>query len=235
LFDAAVWKSNIDHHFIVFAFGRAKVKIFILIFVRLIKLFTMDEDFFEEPQIDENELKRRKEKRMTFWGTSSSDGLYLALVSIAILALSYFITLPGWIGVILSLAKLVASIWLLAHFMKQYCRSIGKATYGQAFGFGFMTTVFSSILCAAFTFLVMQYLKPDLLQQSMATAMQQYQGQSAEMASALEQFMDMYGGRLPQLMFVIYLIWYIMIGLVASLCIASAVKTVSSPAENEDF
>jgi hypothetical protein len=196
----------------------------------------MDEDYFEEPQISEEDRKKQKESRLSFWGTSAADGLYLALVSICIMALGYFLTLPTWIGTILSIAKLVASIWLLAYFMKQYCQALGKATFGQAFGFGMMTTVFSSILCAAFSFLVIEYLKPDLISQSLNTVMQQYQSQSAEMASAMEQVMDTYGNNLPQFMFIGSMLWYTFIGLIASLCIAGSVRTVrNAPEDNEEF
>lgn len=196
----------------------------------------MDDDFFEIPEPseeDKKQMKEERENRLSFWSASAADGLLLSVVSIAILALGYFVKLPGAVSLILNLVKIVGSIWLLSRFMAAYSRSVGKVTYGRSFAFGLVVCLFSSLLCAAFNFLVTGFLKPDMLTDSFRQALQMYAQAGIPQAqiSAFEDAMP----KMPQYLAVFYFFWYLFIGLVASLCIAGSTKTSDGSQAPDSF
>ncbi|MCI2082559.1 MAG: DUF4199 domain-containing protein [Bacteroidales bacterium] len=187
----------------------------------------MEDDFYNIPERSDEEKRRIRENRLSFWGRAATDGLYLSLVSIVLLALDYFVNLPKGLSIISSLVKIVASIWLLSRFMAGYSRAEGKVTYKRSFSFGIVTCLFSSILCAAFNFLVFQYLKPDYISNVIEQTLSSYQQAGMPIQQNMDTINDMIP-MMPQYLFVFSFLWYTIIGLIASLSIAGSTKTVDN-------
>ncbi len=84
------------------------------------------------------------------WSTAATKGLLLSLVTLAattIAQLPYFFgkTLT-FINVIFWFVQIACSIYLLFRFMKEFNGRTGQ----KAFGFGVITCLFSSLICAIF-------------------------------------------------------------------------------------
>lgn len=91
------------------------------------------------------------------WKEASTEGLLLSLVSIAALTLS-MINTSGILSALIWIAKFGGSIWLLYYFMKRY----GAEHQGvSTFKHGFKTCLCSSLICSAYSFVLLRYLFPE--------------------------------------------------------------------------
>ncbi len=101
-------------------------------------------------------------ERNTLWGEAGIDGIFLALVTIAVATLETFVS-SGILDIILWIAKLVATIWLLRFFMQRFgMNNEGSST----FKFGFATSFCSALLCGVFYFALYRFICPEKVSES---------------------------------------------------------------------
>lgn len=147
-------------------------------------------------------------------------GLLLALITVLHSLISSIFELPLVITIILWLVKFAGSLWVLYYFMKEYSKPFEVFTYKEGFRFGFLVCLFSSIICASFTFLQITLIFPDLMATQMETIMTAMQSSNPDSLEAFEKI----EGILPQLILVFSLIYYIIFGAIASSIIANYTK-----------
>ena len=151
------------------------------------------------------------------WVSAARDGLLLALVTIAIQSLSIFIKeMPGFLGIITWLVKTGGSIYLLVRFVKTFMAGRQDAS---AFGYSIRICLFSSLVIAAFTFVQMQYIQPEVVSTAFDAAIAQMGSQlDSESIDQLNRISDNPG----RVMSIATFFWDMLLGLLASAIISSA-------------
>ena len=102
-------------------------------------------------------MDQNKTSSNSHWNTAAKDGLILSLVTIVCMTLGLF-NGNGFLGMVIWVAKLVGSILLLKFFMKRFSESEGP---GSNFGYGVKVCLCSSLVCAAYSFLMYGWLFPE--------------------------------------------------------------------------
>ena len=160
--------------------------------------------------------------------SASLDGLLLALVTIVCSVIGSLGVGGGFVGVLIWIIKLVATIWVLLFFMKRYslrhASIYGETTYNQAFGYGFLVSLLSAVVIACFMYLSVTVLFPntesDTMQKIQDTIAQQGNSLGEEQENAINTVMN----NLPMILTFGMLIWCTIMGLIISAIIASSVK-----------
>ena len=152
------------------------------------------------------------------------NGAILALITIGYTLIgqlignsSMFISIPLWI---LKFAGIVA---LLIYFIKQDAAKYEFYSYGAGFRTGLLISLFSTIVCAAFTVLYYTVISPDAI----ATTISSVEQALASNPDVLEQLEDvnMYS-IMKTVMFIFMPIYYFIWGLILSAICASFTKKV---------
>lgn len=170
------------------------------------------------------------------WSLAAKDGAILASISIGaniITLLSGKIAEPSVMlslaMTILTFAVLVAKIAGSYLLLKKQLTAFGSQTGLGMFGYGLKVTLFSSILCAAFTAINLLYLSADSISQAMDSVMQMYSNMldsnSLEMLDRLEEYMPLYST-------ISQFIWCYLLGIVFSRIIDGSRKDRSNPFGN---
>ena len=166
------------------------------------------------------------------WQSAALNGLLLSLVTI-IYSLVNSIFEPGtFISMVLWAVKFGACIYLLYYFMKQYSACFDTISYGQSFQYGFIISVFSSIVCSCFIFLSLTLLFPDQLDKSLE-AMQsviESGNYNDEQIDAINEV----SGKLPHITLFWSLFYYSVIGAVIAAIIANFTKKTNPFAQEEN-
>ena len=152
------------------------------------------------------------------WSLSMRDGLLLSLVTLVCTTLSQVAQL-SFLNILLWLVKLIGSIWLLWFFMKRYAAAHPEET--RTTGYGVMVCLFSSIVCAVFTYISFRFLFPETVEEAFAQVPQilsSTPGVTPEVEDAIARLQDSF----PQLMCILTLIWNFLIGLVISAIIGAS-------------
>ena len=168
-------------------------------------------------QTEDRNDSRHTEAYASPWASAARDGLFLALVTIVIQCLSIFIPeMPGFLSLILWLVKTGGSIYLLVRFVKAF-KTV--QTDASAFSYGFRVCLFSSLIIAAFTFVQMQYIQPEVVSTAFEQAIAQMGSQlDSESIDQLHRISDNPG----RIMSIVTFIWDMLLGLLASGIISSA-------------
>lgn len=152
--------------------------------------------------------------------TAATSGLLLALVTI-ISVLVQFALEPGkTINLIIWTIKSVGSIWLLYYFIKEYAKPSNLFTYKDGFRYGFLIALFSSIVCAAYMFFHYAILFPDSTAAQIDLISEMMASSNPEAVETFERISPL----LPQIIFITILIYYTIIGAIASAIIANYTK-----------
>lgn len=100
-------------------------------------------------------------------------GLYFGLISIILSVIIWatnFMEVLGLFGsFLLGILQLVLMVFILIYFTKLYRNNElgGKITYGQAFIFGVLIVVFSTIISSLYSYVFNQFIDPDYAQRIM--------------------------------------------------------------------
>ena len=158
---------------------------------------------------------------------ASMDGLLLALVTIVFSVISSLGVSGGFVGVLIWIIKLVATIWVLLYFMKKYSLNhasvYGETTYNQAFSYGFLVSLLSAVVIACFMFLSVTVLFPDTISNA-KQLVQERIDQQGSMGEEQENAIGAVLNNLPTILTFGMLIGCTMFGLIVSAIIASSVK-----------
>lgn len=152
------------------------------------------------------------------WTLAMRDGLLLSLVTIVCTTLS---TLADFtlLNILSWIVKLVGSIWLLWYFMKRY--GLSHPEEPRTTGYGILVCLFSSIVCAVFTYLAYRFFFPQMVEEISAqvtASLASTPGLTAEMEDAVYKVMD----NLPQIVCGVTLIWNFLLGLAFSAIIGAS-------------
>ena len=155
------------------------------------------------------------------WSIAAQNALILALVTIlATLLQAVFPQMPGFIGILIWIVKLVLSIYLVYYFIKDYSKHFETFTFKQGFNFGAILCLLSSVICAAYLFLHMGFLFPEATTSQMEMVAQTMESSNPEGAEAIFGVME----HLPKLAFGFSLIYYTIFGLIVSAIVANYTK-----------
>ncbi len=152
------------------------------------------------------------------WSSAAANGLILSLVTIIYTLSGPVLELKGIIMIILWIIKFTACIYLLYYFMKQYSGKFDTISYGESFNYGFILCVFSSLICAGFSFLSVTFIFPEQFQGAMEQLQQSLAAQNQE--GNLDKAMSW----IPEITLFGSLIYYIIFGAVTSAIIANYTK-----------
>lgn len=100
-------------------------------------------------------------------------GIYLAGISIAISVIVWATSLIEHIGIFgsafIGILQLALMAFLLVYYTKRYRDTMfnGKITFGQAFAFGVMLVVFSSVISSLYSYILNKYIDPDYMHRVM--------------------------------------------------------------------
>lgn len=154
------------------------------------------------------------------WSAAATSGLLLSLVTI-ISVLVQFVLEPGTaVNLVIWTIKSVGSIWLLHYFIKEYAKPFNLFTYKDGFRYGFLIAFFSSIACAAYMFFHYAIIFPDSATAQINLIREMMANSNPEAVDAFDKIAPM----LPQIIFITILIYYTIIGAIASAIIANYTK-----------
>ncbi|MBP5390638.1 MAG: DUF4199 domain-containing protein [Bacteroidales bacterium] len=155
------------------------------------------------------------------------EGLKLAAISIIFMLISTLIPqnfTGGIIAIVISLLKLGATITFLWFAMKKFsvrnAAVEGFTTYGKVFSFGFLTSLFSGIILAIFTFVNMKFISPE----STEAAKEAYLTQLSAMPTIDPVFVEKFSNNLEVFTSTGTLFMAILYGVIWSLILASSTK-----------
>lgn len=100
-------------------------------------------------------------------------GLYFGLISIVLSVIIWATNFMEYLGlfgsVLLGILQLVLMVFLLIYFTKLYRNNElgGKITFGQAFVFGVLIVVFSTIISSLYSYIFNKFIDPDYAQRIM--------------------------------------------------------------------
>ena len=161
------------------------------------------------------------------WAGAARDALFLALVTIIVTLVASLIgEAPSLVGIILWIIKFGGSIYLLRTFINR-CRAVNPE-YG-GFSYGWKVCLFSSLICAVFTFVLYQYITPGTVEDAMEEVISQMGSQlPRESADMLLGMADNF----PRYAAIGVFFWDFLIGLAASAILGSASGSSSTGAGN---
>lgn len=147
------------------------------------------------------------------WNEAARSGLVLGLISIVYMVLNALmakIQASGALAAVINVAdillwaaKLVLCIRLMKVFMQKFAAD-DSVTNSDSFRFGTATALLSALLYAGFSLAWMLFIQPDMFEDSMAAAMQLYEGMLTEdQLVSLQELIP----RLPTIMFFVNLVW----------------------------
>ena len=161
------------------------------------------------------------------WNSAALEGLKLAAISIIFMLVATLIpqNLTGSIlAILLTILKLAATITFLWFAMKKYstrnAAAEGFTTYGKVFSYGFITSMFSGIVLAVFTFLNMKFISPE----STEAAKEAYLTQLNAVPGIQQSVVDMFANNLETVTSFGMLFSALFYGLIWSLILASSTK-----------
>ncbi len=100
-------------------------------------------------------------------------GIYLAAISIVLSLIIWATSLLEHLGLFgsafIGVFQLVMLAFLLVYYTKRYRDTMfdGRITFGQAFSFGVMLIVFSSVISSLYSFILNKYIDPDYMHRVM--------------------------------------------------------------------
>ncbi|MBQ0024405.1 MAG: DUF4199 domain-containing protein [Bacteroidales bacterium] len=151
------------------------------------------------------------------WSAAAKDGLILAAVTVVCTLISAFLKTP-WLGSILTLVKLVGSIWVLRVIMLNY----GKARPSETtFGYGFLVCLFSSIVCAVWSFVLYEFITPGTYEEAMLQAQEMLSGYGQEMTEEFDEAMALVGDNFSKISSITTFLWCTFLGLIFSAILSS--------------
>ncbi len=158
------------------------------------------------------------------WSCAAMDGLYLSIVTI-IYSLAVSVLQPeGFIiKSILWIAKFGGCIYLLWMFMKKWSEKFDTISYGKSFNYGFLVCLFSSIICACFGYIQVEWLFPEQIDEAFSIA-QETMASQGTLDSTSESAINMVMGNFGRITLFFSLFYYIVFGAIASAIIAVYTK-----------
>ena len=154
---------------------------------------------------------------------ASVDGLILSSITVAMLLISPLVRDVTYVGLILNVAKIAGCLTLLYYFMKRYALANNCKRYGECFGYGLLVCLFSSFVCAAFSYISIEFIYSEIFEMRDIFA-SRYGGST----DSWDYIFDNYS----VIMFFSCFIYYFFIGLIFSAIFAGSVRVKDPFADN---
>ena len=107
--------------------------------------------------------------------SAAFNGLLLALVTILSTLITTVIEPGVAISIILWIVKLVATVWLLYYFIREFSKPKEYFRYGDGLSYGVLVSFFSAIICACYFFLHLALLFPETMNAQMEQVIESLQ------------------------------------------------------------
>ena len=162
------------------------------------------------------------------------DGLYLSLVTI-IYSLIVAVMMPEsfLIKTLLWIIKFGGCLYLLWYFMKRWSSQFDTITYSQSYNYGFIICLLSSVMCACYSYIQVEWLFPEQTEQAITLA-KETMAQQGTLDSATEDIMDRFFGNFGRISMFVSLFYYIIFGSIASAITANFTKKTNPFGETEE-
>ena len=173
------------------------------------------------------QIDSQKPEPVNKLNSSAVNGLKLALISIGFMLIASFVpkSMTGsMVAVVLSILKLGATVtflwWAMKTFSARNAEVNGFTTYGNVFSYGLLTSFFSGIVLAAYSFVNIKWINPDAVEQ-----MKEAMTESLERMNGMNSsFLEAYYNNLEFWTIISVLIGAVIYGLIFSAILASSTK-----------
>ena len=168
------------------------------------------------------------------WSCAAMDGLYLSLVTI-IYSLVVTVLVPESfiIKTLLWMIKFGGCLYLLWLFMKKWSSQFDTITYSQSYNYGFIVCLLSSVMCACYSYIQVEWLFPEQTEQAITLA-KETMAQQGTLDSTTENIMDQFFGNFGRISMFVSLFYYIIFGSIASAITANFTKKTNPFGEMEE-
>ncbi len=168
------------------------------------------------------------------WSSAAMDGLYLSLVTI-IYSLVVAVMMPESfiIKTLLWVIKFGGCLYLLWFFMKRWSDQFDTITYSQSYNYGFIICLLSSVMCACYSYIQVEWLFPEQTEQAITLA-KETMAQQGTLDSNTENIMDSFFGNFGRISMFVSLFYYIIFGSIASAITANFTKKTNPFGETEE-
>lgn len=168
------------------------------------------------------------------WSCAAMDGLYLSLVTI-IYSLVVTVLVPESfiIKTLLWMIKFGGCLYLLWLFMKKWSSQFDTITYSQSYNYGFIVCLLSSVMCACYSYIQVEWLFPEQTEQAITLA-KETMAQQGTLDSNTENIMDKFFGNFGRISMFVSLFYYIIFGSIASAITANFTKKTNPFGEMEE-
>lgn len=159
---------------------------------------------------------------------ASVDGLILSSITVAMLLISPLLTDVLYVGLILNVAKIAGCITLLYYLMKRYALANNCKRYGECFGYGLLVCLFSSFVCAAFSYITVEFIYSGIYEQQLLETRAILESKYGGSTDSFEYLLD----NCSVIIFFSCIIYYFIIGLFFSAIFAGSVRVKDPFADN---
>lgn len=166
------------------------------------------------------------------WQLAAIDGLVLSSITIIVTLLTNILgnNTNIIVSMLIWVVKFGGSLYLLYYLMKKYSSTQETISYGKSFGYGFLVCLFSSIVCACFIYISMEFIFPEQTETAIKQTQQLIAGYPEEQKDMFSKILNNYT------YYILFgqLIYLTIFGAIASSIIANYTKK-SNPFENSDI
>ena len=159
---------------------------------------------------------------------ASVDGLILSSITVAMLLISPLVRDVTYVGLILNVAKIAGCLTLLYYFMKRYALANNCKRYGECFGYGLLVCLFSSFVCAAFSYISIEFIYSGIYEQQLLETRAILESKYGGSTDSFEYLLD----NCSVIIFFSCIIYYFIIGLFFSAIFAGSVRVKDPFADN---
>lgn len=159
---------------------------------------------------------------------ASVDGLILSSITVAVLLVSPLLRNVTYVGFIVNVAKIAGCLTLLYYLMKRYAWANNCKRYGECFGYGLLVCLFSSFVCAAFSYISAEFIYSGIYEQQLLEMRGILESSYGSTTDSFEYILDNYS----VILFFSCLVYYFIIGLIFSAIFAGSVRIKDPFANN---
>lgn len=167
------------------------------------------------------------------WSSAAMDGLYLSLVTI-IYSLLVSVMQPESfiIKTLLWVVKFGGCLYLLWLFMKRWSDKFETITFSQSYNYGFLVCLFSSIMCACYSYAQVEWIFPEQTAAAIDMA-KETMAQQGTLDSNTEGIMDSFFGNFGRISLFVSLFYYTIFGGIAAAITANFTKKTNPFADQD--
>lgn len=153
------------------------------------------------------------------WSRAAKEGLILAAVTVGTTLLGGFCK-SGFLGILIWIAKLAGSIFVLRAIMLNFRDEFHPTS---TFGYGFKVCLCSSVVCAAWSFVMYEFIFADIAVESFEQVIQAI-GSSGQMTDELSDVLYNMQDNYPQYSSIVTFVWSVLCGLIFSAIISESTR-----------